>query len=167
MDDMLEKLESLLLELLQEHEMLLALIKRKRHATKHADQQQVAECCQLENMQIQTLGELEKARLKLIAKLTLAVDPTATQPLQMADLANALEEPWRTRLSNLRQQIRKRMTQTRQEVAVTQKATESLVKHMQGLMQTVTSAYNGVATYSSRGQLPRQVMNISTFNATA
>ena len=171
MDKALEKdlaqLEEILRKQVATHEQLLTLLKRKKAALAHADADTMTECCRLENEQLQAVAELEKQRLTLAAKVTLALDPKAPAPLKLGDLAQKLPEPVRGRLLVLRHQARQRMEQVRHEVAVTKRATESLMGHIQGLMQTIGSAVTGIGTYNRGGSLPRAATAISTFNTTA
>ena len=109
-------------------------------ALKLADHRGVSEYSRLENTLVQAIGDLEKRRLELVAQLTQAVDPSARQPMRMLDLAQRLDEPARGRLLVLREQLRERIAQVKDESSVTRRATESLLKHMQGLVQTLSSA---------------------------
>lgn len=133
-------LETVLKQLADRHEQLLSLMKRQREALRLADPRGVSECSRLENTLVQAIGELEKTRLELVAELTKAVDPNAPAPMRMRDLAERLPEPSRGRLLVLREQLRERITQVKEQSSVTRRATESLLKHMQGLVQTLGNA---------------------------
>ena len=122
---------------------------------------------QRENAVVQQISELEKKRLQLVADLTLALDPQAAQPLKLAELAQRLDEPDRGRLLVLRQQLLERMAEVRRQTNVARRATESLVSHMQGLVQSIGAACSGMSIYASNGAPPPQAMVLSTFNTTA
>lgn len=170
MDKVLEKnlasLETLLHEQLKLHEQMLALLQRKKAALARADHAQVTDLCKLENQQVQAVGELEKNRLRLVGDLTLQLEPAAAAPMTLPELAQRLPEPARGRLLVLRQQVRQRMEQVRQEASVIRRATESLMHHIQGLVQTIGSAMHGVGTYNRAGAPPKAALAVSTFSTT-
>jgi hypothetical protein len=161
------QLEALLARQLGEHEQLLELIKHKRLGLRQANHRLVADCCRQENRRVQQIGELEKDRLRLAAELTLMLVPAATEPLRLGDLALHIGEPARGRLLVLRQQLLERMGQVREDAGGAQRAAEALARHMQGLVQTLSSVMSGGAAYSNRGGPTQTAMAMSTFNMTA
>ncbi len=167
MDKQLEQLEAILKQQTAAHEKLLTLLKRKREAVRTAQHEQVASLTHQENQAVQAISDLEKQRLALVGELTLIVDPAAKQPMRLAQLAQHLEEPTRGHLLVLRQELADRLKQTQQETAVAKRVTETLVRHMQGLIQTVGGAITGVGVYSRQGAVPKEALAVNTFNATA
>jgi len=163
----LTRLEAVLLKQLEAHERLLSHMDEKRIALRRADRQRITDCGRLENQQVQAISELEKERLQLVADLTLAVFPAATEPMRMGDLAERLGEPTRGRLLVLRQQLLAKMEAVREQSRTTRSATESLMKHMQGLVMKVGSLCNGIPVYNNQGAAPRRALAVSTFNTTA
>lgn len=159
-------LESLLTQMVALQGELLALLERKREAMRRANPRLMAELCALENAKVQALSELEKKRLQLVAQLTLLVDPKAKEPLRMADLAERLPEPARGRLIALRGQLRDRLEEVRRQTSVARRAADSLVRHVQGLVQGVTSATTAAAAYGRLGA-PTRPLAMSTFSVTA
>lgn len=133
-------LETVLKQLADRHEQLLMLMKRQRECLRLADHHGVSECSRLENTLVQAIGDLEKRRLELVAQLTQTMDPQALKPMRMRDLAEQLPEPARGRLLVLREQLRARIAQVREQSSVTRRATEALLNHMQGLVQTLGNA---------------------------
>ncbi len=127
----------------------------------------MTELCRQENQRIQMVSGLEKQRLTLVAQMTLALDPQAPQPLRLKELADRLPEPVRGRLLVLRQQVRQRMEEIQAEVGVARRASELLVRHMQGIIQTIGAAVTGVGTYNRNGGRPKVALAMSTFNTTA
>ncbi len=166
MDKQLEGLESVLTQQAAAHEKMLALMQQKRQALRDARHDRVTQCSEEENTLVQVLGALEKTRLKLIGELTLAVNPSAKEPMRLLELADHLPEPQRGRLLVLRQQLQERMLLVKQETAVVRRAIESLVRHMQGLVQTVGSVVTGVGLYGNHGAPPKDTLAVSTFQAT-
>ena len=160
-------LESTLKQLLSLHGELLELLTSKREVLRKSDNQAVTGLCILEHEKLQKIAELEKQRLMQVAELTLKVDPQAKEPLRMAELAERLDEPQRGRLLVARQQLLERMKQVQQETNIVRRATESLAKHMHGIVQTLGALSAGVSTYGSGGAFPQKNNAVSTFSATA
>ena len=165
MDESLDQLESILKQLSTCHESLLSLLAGKRQAMRDAQPDRVTDLCDQENRFVQKITQLETKRLELIGQLTEALDPNAQQPLHLNDLAQHLPEPRRGRLLVLRQQLRQRMVRVRDETAVLRRATESLTRHMQGVIQTVAGAMAGV--YGQGGTPTPAAMTVSTFDVKA
>lgn len=168
LDRLIPQLETVLKQLTERHEQLLSLMQRQREALRGADHRGVSELSRLENVLVKAITDLEKRRLELVADLTRAVDPAAAQPMRMRDLAERLGEPSRGRLLVLRQQLRERIQQVKDESSVTRRATEALMKHMQGLVQTLSSAGRGSA-YAPRNAVANRPIApaLRTLNLTA
>jgi hypothetical protein len=160
-------LTAVLETLLAAHEPLLVLLADKRAALRAARYEQVSAMCQRENALVQQISEAEKLRLQRAADLTLALDPQAPEPLSLTALAARLPDPYRQRLLELRQQLAERLQRTRTEMGVARRATEVLVTHMQGLLQSIGAACGGASVYGRDGAPPRQYLAVSTFSATA
>lgn len=160
-------LETVLRQLADRHEQLLTLMKRQREALRQADHRGVSECSRLENALVQAIGDLEKKRLELVAQLTRVVEPTAAAPMRMRDLAERLPEPSRGRLLVLREQLRERIAKVKEESSVTRRATESLLKHMQGLVQTLSGAGRAVGYAPASHPQPALGAPIGTLKVTA
>ena len=171
MDKTLEKTADQLIGVVQgmlaAHQKLRALVGRKREALRTAQYDRVTEICEQVNERVQQISELEKGRLTLAADLTLLVDPGEPRPLRMFELAERLEEPRRGRLLVLRQQLLDQMREVQRETNVARKATESLVTHMRGLVQSVGAICTGVSLYDRQGAPPPCAMAVSTINTTA
>jgi len=162
----LAQIEAVLHEQTAANEQLLDLLKRKRQALRQAHPDQVSAFCEQENQAVQAISELEKKRLALTAQLTLHLQPTATQPMRLLELAQQIQEPARGHLLVLRQQLKQRMEQVQYQTTIARRATESLIFHMQGLVRAVSSAITATGVYSPQGTPPEAAMAVSTFNAT-
>lgn len=167
MPEMIVTLERVLSQQLSLHSELLNLLKRKREVLCASDAKATIDLCALENEKLQKVAELEKRRLNLVADLTLMVEPGAAQPMCLTDLAQRLAEPARGRLLVLRQQLREKMLGVQEETSIVRRATETLAKHMQGIVQTIGAISAGVSTYGQRGAFPQRHAAVSTFSATA
>lgn len=161
------QLEQTLRELLTLHAELLELLKNKRDVLRSSDTRAAIGLCTLEHEKILKIAELEKQRLNIVADMTLVIDPQAKEPLRMAKLADHLPEPARGKLLVLRQQLLERMKAVHHETGIVRRATETLAKHMNGIVQTIGALSAGVSTYGSRGALPQSNTAVSTFSATA
>ena len=167
MDKQIAQLEAILVQELAEHDQLLELIQRKRRALRQANHRLVADCCRQENGRVQKIAELEKARLRSVGQLTLLLAPGAAEPLRLGALAQRLSEPVRGRLLVLRQHLRQRIEQVRHDAGIAQRAAETLARHMQGLVQTLSGVMGGGAAYGRAGAPTRAALTLSTFNVTA
>lgn len=160
-------LEAILKQQVSLNEQLLTLLERKRESLRNAEHRAVSELCQLENEKFQQLSELEKQRMAIVGQITLAIDPAAQAPMRLLDLAQRLPEPARGRVLVLRHQLAQRMQRTREASSITRKASEALMKHVTGLVQSISSLSTGAATYGQRGTMPRPATAIGTINVTA
>jgi len=160
-------LETVLKQLTDRHEQLLTLMKRQRECLRLADHHGVSECSRLENTLVQAIGELEKRRLELVGQITKSIDPSATQPMRMRDLAEALPEPARGRLLVLREQLRERITAVKEQSSVTRRATEALLNHMQGLVQTLGNAGRAAGYAPANQPQPTNTQALGTLKVTA
>lgn len=166
-DPKIDELIAVLQQLVAAHVKLLGLLQRKRAALASADYQKITELCEMANVSVQQISEQEKARLTLVADLTLMVDPAAPVPLRMAELADRLPEPTRGVLLVLRQRLLEQMRHVQRETNVTKRATQSLATHMRGLAHTIGALCTGVSVYDRQGAPPPEAIAVSTFNTTA
>lgn len=160
-------LEAVLNQMVALHHEMLTLLERKREAMRKGDDRAMTELCALENAKVQAIGELEKKRLTLVARLTLLVDPKAAEPMRMVDVAERLPEPARGRLLTLRQQLRSQLEAVKHQTAVARRAAESLVRHVQGLVQGMMAVANYGTTYRNPGAPGKPATAVSTFSMTA
>ncbi|MFA9479004.1 flagellar protein FlgN [Phycisphaerales bacterium AB-hyl4] len=160
-------LEATLQQMVAAHEAMLTLLSRKRDALRQNDADALAQVAALEKEKVGRITELEKQRFTLVGRITLILDPKANAPFRLGELADRLPEPERGRLLVLRQQLRERMQQVRDSVSVVRRASETLMNHVQGLVQSVVMMANGQTTYSQAGHQPTQQTAIRTINITA
>ena len=143
-----DRLESILAQAVQRQEQLVALLERKRKALRSGEAPEMVELSRLENAVVQTITELEKRRLQLVADLTLALDPTAAEPLKMKDLAERLPEPYRGRLLVTRTKLIEAMQRVAEQTSVIRRASESLSKSCRGKVASHST------TERMRGSIP-------------
>jgi len=164
---LIRDLESVLDQMLSNQEVMLKVGKAKRDALRRADREAVTRCLHEEHGRLQELAEFEKRRLYLVGELTLRVRPGMDEPMRLLDLAEALPEPERSRLLIKRQTLRERAEEVRHQAQVSKQATQRLMLQLQGLVQAVGQAVNGVSTYGNRGGVSPQAMELRTLNVTA
>ncbi|MEM9414896.1 MAG: flagellar protein FlgN [Planctomycetota bacterium] len=160
-------LEATLAQLAERHEQLLSLMQRQREALRKAETEQIAALSRQENAVVQTISTLEKRRLEQVASLTQVVSPGAAQPMRMRELAERLPEPARGRLLVLRQQLRERIVAVKEQSSVSRRASEALMNHMQGLVQSLSHASVRGAGYDRPGQARNALPAIGTISMTA
>ncbi len=152
-DELVMQLELLLRSQQQDYENLGQMIQRKREAIRHADMNAITDLCQQENTVAQHVTEMEKTRLILTAELTRAIDPKASRPFSISEVAQAIDEPNRTRLLQLSQTLRGTIEEVRSASSIVRAAADGLSRHMGGLLQTVQSALSRARVYSDRGRI--------------
>lgn len=163
----LAQLEQVLAESADRHEQLLGLMQQQRGALRSAEAERVTELSRQQNTVVQAISVLEKRRLALAASLTEAIAPDASEPLRLRDLAERLPEPARGRVLVLRQRLRERIGEVKEQSSVARRATESLMNHMQGLVQSLSHATAHGAGYDRPGRANQPLPAIGTFNLTA
>lgn len=167
MDKQLSQLEAVLRRQIAAQDRLLSSMTRKMDAIRRASAQELADCCREENESLQLVAELEKQRLGLAAELTRLVNPAAKAPWTLRELAERIEEPARGRLLVLREQLRQKAASVQRGASVAHQATQTLARHMQGIVHAIGGAMTGILTYSRRGSRPSLALAASTFSATA
>ncbi len=167
MDKQINRLEDLLRKQIVMQERLASALQSKLEACRKADRPRMVQMHELENKHLQELAELEKQRLVVVAEITQLIDPQAQRPMRLRELAEHLQEPTRGRLLVLRQQWEDKLKQVKRESSIARSAAETMLRHMQGLVHTITAAVSGIGTYSRTGATPEAVAAVSTFSATA
>ncbi len=167
LDAMADGLEAVMGRAIEAHERLHSLMRRKREAFARADTGRMTELLQLENEQVKAIADLERKRLELVAQMTLVVEPGASEPLRMRELAERCEEPLRGRLLAMRQRLEAKLQEVKAEASVARRAAESLARHVRGLVQTIGAISSGAAAYGRAGRVPEPAATIRTLNVTA
>lgn len=163
----LNQLETLVRKQIASHEEMLGLLVRKRQALQTANMMVMNECTLRESQMVKVIGDCEKQRLELLADITLKLDVTAGQPLTMLQLAEHLSEPARGKVLVLRMELRERIAAVQKETGIARRASESLLKHVHGMIQMIGTTCTGVSTYSQLGAPTKAATAVSTFNMTA
>lgn len=164
---LLERIETVLRQSLDRHDQLVSLMHRKREAFRAADASLMTDLCRLENVQVQAISDLEKSRLALVGELTLKVLPDATEPMKLAELAEHFPEPTRGKLLVLRAQLLERMHAVREQAGVARRASESLLRHVNGLVRTIATVSQGGPAYTSTGRSHQRPASLNTVSFVA
>jgi hypothetical protein len=172
MDDhtqrLVQELELLLTGMIERQRLWLAVFEQKTEALRKADHSLMAALSSQENDHLRAMSEMEKRRLLLLADLTRALDPGAREPLRLQPLAERLPDAIRDRLLRLRSELRAEIERFRSRLASVRSASESLLRHVNGVVTSVVAAATGNTVYSRAGTLPQpQKANLSTFSLSA
>lgn len=163
----LGQLETVLQQQIDAHDAMVTAMQRKRSALRAAKAGVVADSTLEENRCLQAISELEKQRLTLAADLTLLLDPAAKQPMKLDAIADRLDDPDRTRLLLLRLKLRKAMERVQHEAKVIKLATDTVLRNLTSMVQSISAAATQTTTYSRGGGRPRQPTGVSTFSMVA
>ncbi|QDU32691.1 FlgN protein [Poriferisphaera corsica] len=166
-DNQINTLDLILQKQLQLHTSLLDLLKQKRNAIGSSDPSQMTNICELEQEKIHLIKQLENKRQQIVINVTKHLNPQATLPLTMQDIAQYIGGTEGDRLLIRRNQLRQKMEDVRQQASIAKRATESLMRHMQSIVQTITAASSGTASYGDSGVMNNRGMNMSSLNLTA
>ena len=96
------------------------------------------------------VAELELQRRDIVASLT---RPSRGEKPTVSVVAAGLPEPIRSRVLALAARLRDLLFRLRREMGVIKAATQSLVAHMDGLMQQVARAMSQTRLYDPRGRI--------------
>lgn len=166
MDELLSQLVEQMQSLLETHQSLLTLVRRKQEAMRLGQADLVSETCTLENEHLQRIAELEKQRQQIVGHITESLAPDAAEPLRLQQIAERVDEPRRGQLLVLHQQMRQTMQTIQRENDVSRRAAEGLLRHMQGIVQQVTQVM-GAATYGRRGAVTPESASVHSISVTA
>lgn len=163
----LERLETLLREMLNEHEALLAAIRRKQQAMHEVRPEMVHEHALEEQQHTQRIAALEEQRGQLVGWITKAADPAAREPLTLRSIADHADQTQRERLLEIRESLRGSMKAIKKGNEVNRRATRDLLAHVQGMLQSVEQARGAAGTYGNHGTVCGSSERSSSFTTTA
>jgi flagellar FlgN protein len=148
--DAAAKLETLLGELIEAHKGMLELTTEHRRAISRADGAGVQMCVEHQGVLAARIAAMDVERKKLVLALT---GGAASAPPTITILAERLPEPMRGRIVGLAAALRELLVRLQRETAVVRAATQSLVAHMDGLMQQVARSLSQARLYGPRGRI--------------
>ena len=115
---------------------------------------------------MQRIGELETARQGVVGRLTEAWAAGADRPLKLGEVADRAGEPVRGRLIVMQSELIGLIQTIRRENDIVGRATEGLVRHVQGVVQHVTQAVTGGGVYGRGGRVAAPSVAVSSFSLT-
>ncbi len=181
---MLRELERVLEAEIGAHEALEKLLAGKLEAVRQSRSGEVEALCGQENHELQRLAELAKQRIELVGILAERFVPqtagscppppseeggaggNVSGAMTLGKLAKHLPQPQRQRVQELRDRLASRMQQVRRRTGTLRRASQALLRHMHGVMQTVAGALSEGGMYGRGGRAPGAALAVSTFNAT-
>lgn len=146
-------LEKILIAQHDDYKKIAKLIERKQEAIRNADMQDITSICQEEHQVAQHVTQLEKQRLILVGDLTSRLQPNASEPLRVSQIADVLTEPDRKRIMEITNALQQTVKEVRQASSVVRKASDTLAIHMGGLLQTMQSVLSKAQVYSQKGRI--------------
>lgn len=145
------RLESLLSDLIAAHSQMLELTVEHRAALSRADGAAVQMSVGQQGVVAARIADLEGERRRIVAAMLGPATPLAQPTITM--LAEKLPEPARARIVSLAAALRELLLRLRSEAAVVRAATQSLVSHMDGLMQQVARTLSQARLYGRGGKI--------------
>ncbi len=148
---LLRQLEETLSTQVEGYRRFLEAITRKRDAIRGADLDRVPEIASVEEKIIDRLHRLDLQRTQQGRRLAVCLGIDEESSISV--IVDALDGDRGTKLAVLAAQLRGLVDQTKKENSVVRSATESLARHMAGIVQSVTGALSGTGVYGRQGQL--------------
>jgi len=175
LDPGIAELETLLRELLLEHEQLLTVTGMQKQAISKADTGALATCVHQQNVIVQRVAELEKRRLGLVARLGERLRPAHSAKIgsqsgivpdrpTIAWLAQTFPEPTRGRVVAAADRLRDLLAKLHKEHVSLKEATTTLATHMEGVLRQVAGRLSHAGTYGRRGIVETRVQVVSTLD---
>ncbi len=141
-----EKLDTLLADLEQEHEQLLTLAGLQRDAISRADTKELSRVVEQTAGVMNRIAGIENTRQKAI-KLPDGSIPTIDQIVSQVNKHHA------DKLTKRSHSLRTLIAKVNQEHNAVKEASQALSNHMNGLMEQVKSKLSHSGTYSHRGAI--------------
>lgn len=142
--ELAERTEALLSELIGAYSELSALAGEHRAALARADAGAVEACARRQAAVAQRIAGLDQQRETLVAGRR---SPT------LSALAEAAPEPARARLLELARVARDLIARVHREYRVVQSATQSVLAHMDGIVQQIARRLSHAGTYGRAGRV--------------
>lgn len=141
-----DRLDALLAQLEDEHQLLLGLAKEHRAAIAHASADELKKITMRTSESLMRVAKIEQQRQSLIAR--------QGEPLDTLDqLLDRFDDDDRVRISERRARLRSLIERVRDEQLAVKEASENLANHMRGLMKQVGASLSHTGTYSRGGSV--------------
>ena len=165
-----EELDSVLRELLKEHQHLLELTTEHRRAISQADAAALNTCIRLQGETVVRVAALEKKRQLAVSKIAAAKpelnrnNPKTINNHSISTLLTVAPESVRARLSSVSKALRELLNALHREHLALREAAETLSSHMEGLMRQVCQRLSHAGTYARSGSIDSSVQVVSSFD---
>ncbi len=141
-----DRLDALLGQLEDEHQLLLGLAQEHRAAIAHASVDELKKITMRTSESLMRVARIEQQRQALIAR--------QGEPLDTLDqLLERFGEHDRVRIGERRARLRALIEKVRDEQMAVKLASENLANHMRGLMKQVGASLSHTGTYSRGGSV--------------
>jgi hypothetical protein len=147
-----KRLEELLREQRALYLELDALVARQRHAVQRADVKDLMAASARERELVEAIRLIDERRVELARAIGAEVGMVSEQPLALSDLLD-YSGPRRPALVAIADELRKLVVAVKAASGVVRVATESLSRHMQGIVQTVEAGFNNAGVYERAGRI--------------
>lgn len=140
-------LETTMIELTAAHRQLLDLVLEHRHAISKGDAAAIQECLTRQGLLAPGMAELERSRRRIV--VAICGKPDAT----ISDVTAKLPESLRAPISASAARLKSVLSAIQRENGIVRAATQSLIAHIDGLMQQVARALSHAGTYGRQGRV--------------
>lgn len=129
------------------HGELLELVLEHRRAISLGDAASIQECLSRQGLLAPRIAELERSRRQAVAQICGRPDGT------LSDVSAKLAGPLRAPVSAAAARLKAVLTTIQRENSVVRTATQTLIAHIDGLMQQVARALSQAGTYGRQGRV--------------
>ena len=131
---------------------LTELVRAKRDAIRQADIDTIVALSADEQRQLRRLAEVDGRRRAAAMLLTTSLEADAREPLGLRLLARRIGGTRGTALEKIGDTLRQSSRELRRESAIVARASDRLMQHVNGLLQTVQAAVSSSGTYGRAGR---------------
>ncbi len=141
-----DRLDALLAQLENEHQLLLGLAREHKAALSHASVDELKKITMLTSESLMRIARIEQERQSLMTRQGEPVDT-------LDQLLERFGDDDRIRISERRARLRELIERVRDEQLAVKQASENLANHMRGLMKQVGASLSHAGTYSRGGSV--------------
>lgn len=145
--DLAASLDAVLADLITVHHELLELVREHRVAISRNDAAAIQECLSRQGMLGVRIAALEEARSKAIREIT------GNPRSGMAEVLAKLRQGEGSALAARADQLRCVLMEVQRQNGIVRAATQSLLAHIDSLMQQVARALSKAGTYGRKGRI--------------
>ncbi len=163
-DEMAQRLERLVRELVSCYEGLVSLAESRLEAIRSSNAQNLAACIRQENQLVQAIAGLERERSEVVTALAHRMGSEKESATKITWIARRLKGPEGERITTLCDTLKRLAQQLGSLNEVARIAAEHLANHMTGLLQAVSRHLNHAKTYSRSGSVEAGARVVSSLD---